>query len=257
MNEPAAPLTTEEITRAKTDRRSLNALITRYMPFIKKCAASSVFRGQARRDSLTLAMLAFSRGVQTYRNENGAFIPYAAAVIRSRLIDAARKEQSLQKMFAPLAPAPDETEPQWELEAAQRHFDLAEERNNLRLEVSEINAEFAAWGFSCMKLAKNCPKQERSRRSCRIIAKKALEDKAMVDEIKRTRQIPVKKLSALTGITEKTFEKYRRYIAALILIMSGDYPYLHSFLPDFFDTGADSLTSALGAMAVVFSEALP
>jgi RNA polymerase sigma factor len=122
----------------------------------------------------------------------------------------------------------------------------------------EINAEFAAWGFSCLGLAKTCPKQERSRRSCHIIAKKALEDTTMIDAIKRTRQIPVKKLSALTGITEKTFEKYHQYIAALILIMSGDYPYLHSYLPDFFDTDicTDSLMSGLSAMAVLFSEAL-
>jgi RNA polymerase sigma factor len=51
----------------------------------------------------------------------------------------------------------------------------------------------------------------------------------------QTRKLPIQGLAALSGVSEKTLEKYRRYIAAVIIIIHGDYPYIHSFLPHFFD----------------------
>jgi RNA polymerase sigma factor len=114
-----------------------------------------------------------------------------------------------------------------------------EEQNNLRMEIDEIKSQFADWGFTWEKLMKNCPKQERSRRTCHTIARLILEDEDLAAEMQRTRQVPAGKLSAKTGFSLKIFEKYRQYIAAVVLIIRGEYPYLHSFLPHFFDTEAE------------------
>jgi hypothetical protein len=48
---------------------------------------------------LTDAMLAFAHSVQTCNPDSGAFIQYAQAVIRSRLIDNARKELAASMPF--------------------------------------------------------------------------------------------------------------------------------------------------------------
>ncbi|MDR0642511.1 MAG: hypothetical protein LBG07_08635, partial [Treponema sp.] len=85
------------IELAKTDKHALNILLHDYMPFIKKCVSGVFFKGQSKADNLTDAMLAFTHSVQTYNSEHGAFVQYAAVVIRNRLIDRARKESSVQK----------------------------------------------------------------------------------------------------------------------------------------------------------------
>jgi RNA polymerase sigma factor len=225
----------EKLVLAKTDKLALNRFIGEYMPFIKKCAGGVSFKGEARRENLSEAMLGFIRSVETYKAENGAFIPFAQTVIRNGLIDAARREMKIQKPLFSIFSAVNEKDTQWEYDISQRNYDLLEEQENLRVEITDINAEFSQWGFDCFDLVRECPKQERSRQTCHVIARKALESETLVAEVLRTRKLPVKQLADSTGISEKVVEKYRRYIAAVIVIIAGNYPYIHTFLPHFFD----------------------
>nr|AGS53388.1 hypothetical protein [uncultured bacterium contig00018] len=51
----------------------------------------------------------------------------------------------------------------------------------------------------------------------------------MLNDTLKTRQLPY---SRLVGIyPRKVLEKYRHYIAALIILSKGDYPYVYSFVP--------------------------
>jgi RNA polymerase sigma factor len=183
-------------------------------------------------------MLGFLQSVQTFNNESGAFIPYAHIVIRNRLLNAAAKEARIRKWHIPFfskkAPSNDEGAAEYsplEIEAARRNYEITVERENLRGEIAEINAEFAGWDFDVTDLCEHRPKQDRSRLTCQAIADAALAHPGLIAEMKETRKFPVKKIIALTGCREKIIEKYRRYIIALILIMSGKYPYIQSFLP--------------------------
>jgi RNA polymerase sigma factor len=224
------------ITRAKTDKRTLIELLTDYLPLMKKAVAEVFYRREQRQDNLTEAMLAFTQSVKTYDGKLGSFAAYARTVIKNRLIDAARKESKTRKRLSFISEKDGEAPGLWEADIAKRNYDLTEQQNNLRMEIDEINTQFAEWGFTWEKLMKKCPKQERSRRSCHIIARRILEDDELAAEMLKTRQLPAGRLSAKTGFSLKIFEKYRRYIAAVVLIMRGDYPYIHSFLPHFFDT---------------------
>ena len=219
---------TAQVQAAKTEKHTLNTLLHNYMPFIKKCAANIVFKGQTKEDNLTDAMLAFAHSVQTYNPEQGAFIQYAATVIRNRLIDNVRKELSAQKRFIPLYAGTDE-EIAWENAVSLQAYDREEEERNMRLEIEAVNGEFAQWGFSWETLLKKCPKQERSRRVALRIAKTVLQDAALLADTLKTRQLPVSRLAEV--FPRKALEKYRQYIAALIIISQGDYPYLYSFVP--------------------------
>jgi RNA polymerase sigma factor len=235
MNELPASLS-EKITLAKTDRHSLNQLIHEYIPFIKKCVSGIFFHGQARQDYLTEAMLGFIQSVKTYHEEKGAFIAYAQTVIRNRLVNAAKKEAAIQKPLLPItAPQKDEKNIQWEYENAERQYTDLAVHKEAQMEISELKSAFAQWGFTWTDLLKNCPKQNRSRNSCYEIVRALLADRQLHAEMLRTSKLPIQKLSALTGHSKKTLEKYRRYISALVLIIEGDFPYIHSFLPQFFD----------------------
>jgi RNA polymerase sigma factor len=225
----------EKLALAKTGKMALNKFIGEYMPFIKKCVGGVFFKGEARRENLSEAMLGFIQSVETYNAEDGAFIPFAQTVIRNRLIDAARREIKIKTPLFSISPAANEKDTPWEYEISQRNYALLEEQENLRMEITDINAEFSQWGFDCFDLVRECPRQERSRRTCHIIARKALENETLVADVLRTCKLPVKQLAGSTGISEKVIEKYRRYIAAVIVIIAGNYPYMHTFLPHFFD----------------------
>jgi RNA polymerase sigma factor len=218
-----------QVQAAKQDKHALNTLLCDYLPFIKKCVAGVFFKGQSKADNLTEAMLAFTRSVQTYNPEQGAFFQYAAAVIRSRLIDSARKELLVQKRFFSLPVAADEKNAEWETGISLQVYNRAEEEENLRLEIEEVNGEFAKWGFSWATLLKKCPKQERSRRIALRIAETVRQDAALLADTLKTRMLPVSRLVEL--YPRKALEKYRHYIAALVILSQGDYPYVYSFLP--------------------------
>jgi RNA polymerase sigma factor len=216
---------------AKTDRHALNTLLHDYVPFIKKCVSAAFFKNQSKADNLTEAMLAFAHSVQTYRSEDGAFIQYAAVVIRNRLIDSARKELAVQKPLFSLTAA-SEKKPNWEAGVSLQVFDRAEEEENLRIEIEAIDSEFSQWGFSWETLLKKCPKQERSRRIAAHIAEAVQTSPELLADTLKTRRLPVTRLAET--FPRKALEKYRHYIAALIILSQGDYPYVYSFVPQSF-----------------------
>ncbi|MDR2898171.1 MAG: hypothetical protein LBU99_05080 [Spirochaetaceae bacterium] len=224
-----------QVELAKTDKQALNTLLHTYMPFIKKCVAGVFFKGQSKADNLTDAMLAFAHSVQTYQSENGSFIKYAAVVIRNRLIDNARQEQSVQKHF--FSPDLAEGDNPWEMDLSILAWDRAEEERNLRTEIEAINEEFSHWGFSWASLLKKCPKQERSRRICLRIAETVRESPELLTSMLQNRQLPLSRLAET--FPKKALEKYRQYIVALIILLQGNYPYVYSFVPQSFSEEAN------------------
>ena|GEM_PF-1529959 len=217
---------------AKTDRRALNGLIKDYLPFIKKCVAQISLAQDKRADLLTDAMLAFARSVETYKSEEGTFIQYAALVIRNRLIDSMRKELLLERRFFFSSPRRREEDSSWENNVSQESHRQQEEAEKLSLEIQEINREFALWGFTWDTLVKKCPKQERSRRMAWGIAETISRNPPVLEETLKTRRLPLSFL--VPPFSRKVIEKYRTYIAALVILSRGEYPYIYSFVPQFF-----------------------
>jgi RNA polymerase sigma factor len=223
---------TARLELARTDKHALNTLLHDYMPFIKKWVSAVFFQRQSKADNLTDAMLAVVHSVQNYNPEHGAFIQYAATVIRNRLIDNARQELAVQKPLLALSAGTKEQTALWEADVSLRAFDRAEEEHNLRLEIEAVNDEFSQWGFSWAALIKKCPKQERSRAVCRRIAETVRESPGLLADMLKNRQLPITRLAET--FPRKTLEKYRQYIAALIILSRGDYPYVYSFVPQSF-----------------------
>jgi RNA polymerase sigma factor len=226
----------EQVRLAQTDKHALNTLLHDYMPFIKKCVSGVFFKSQSKADNLTDAMLAFAHSVQTYNPEHGAFIQYAAVLIRNRLIDNTRKEIALRKHLFSLSAKIDAKDISWEAGISREIYNRVEEENNLRLEIEAVNREFSQWGFSWKTLFKKCPKQARSRAVCQRIAETLRHNPGLLSETITNRRLPVTRLAGT--FPRKTLEKYRHYIAALIILSQGDYPYVYSFVPQSFSEEA-------------------
>ena len=120
----------------------------------------------------------------------------------------------------------------WETGISLQFYDRTEEERNLRLEIEAVNDEFTKWGFSWTTLLKKFPRQERSRQVAARIAKTVLQDPVLLADTLKTRQLPVSRLMGI--FPGKALEKYRQYIAALIILSQGDYPYVYSFVPHHF-----------------------
>ncbi len=221
------------VQMAKQDNKALDALIDAYLPFIKDAIARITFKMQSQDDCLTIAMLAFAQSVRTYDPERGTFLAYARTVIASRLTDEARKEIRIHTPLVPLTTTIEEGDIQWETQSAIRAYQAQDEQCNLQYDIEALNIQFDAWGFDWQKLLKRCPKQDRSRRICHTVAKACLEQKELQAQMLLRRQLPMRDLSELSHVPIKTIEKYRVYIVAIILIKQGDYPYIHTFLPQF------------------------
>jgi RNA polymerase sigma factor len=234
MNGELAP----KLELAKQDKRALNALILEYIPFIKKNVSAFFYDREDRQDALTDAMLAFVNAVQTYNPEKGSFAAYAATLMRNRVINFAKKEYREKKRFVFFSVKDDESGQTLENDISRQAYDAEEERQQLDRELDEADAVFSRWGFDWDSLVKRCPKQERSRNACFAAAKKITGNFSLFETAIKTYQLPVTYLVSHEGVSKKTLEKYRVFIAALVILVAGDYPYIRAFLPQYFDEEA-------------------
>ena len=218
---------------AQNDRRKMNQLIKNFLPFIKKCVTGCRTERQSRDDALTLAMLAFADSVAAYQADKGAFLSFAHTAIRNRLIDDFRTEQRHTARNVPMLVEYAEGEETVDLETSLsiREHERRLERASLRLEIEEMSDMLSAWNTSFADLARLCPKQKRTRGQCQYIAALILKNEAWRKRLFEKRMMPTREMCEIYGVSDKIFEKYRKYIATLCIIQMGAYPRLQSFLP--------------------------
>lgn len=219
------------VLAAQTDRQQLNQLIETYLPFIKKCVAECKIQPQSREDALTLAMLAFADSVMAYQPEKGAFLAFAQTAIRNRLIDDFRMEQRKTALNIPMITDSSDPSESWETSLSLREHTQLMEQTALQHEIEEISDVFARWNISFSELAKLGPKQARTRAKCQYIATLILTTEVWQRQLFEKQRLPSKDMCKIYGVSAKILEKYRKYIIALCIIQTGDFPRLKSFLP--------------------------
>lgn len=91
----------QQVYAAKEDMEAADRLIGAYMPFIKAETAKFLKRPpmEGHDDELSIAMIAFHEAIRGYSRSRGAFLKYAAMLIKSRLIDYHRRSRSTAMSF--------------------------------------------------------------------------------------------------------------------------------------------------------------
>lgn len=176
-------------------------------------------------------MITFHEAIGGYTRTRGAFLKYAAMLIRSRLIDYSRREQwhsrviSLYELAGEGATTLSET--------------LADERNPheetavqdaTRMEIEELTRQMREFGVSLSDVADNCPKQQRTLDACRKALQYAKENPELLDDLLMTKKLPIGKLTAGSGVERKTLERHRKYMVALLLIYTNGYDIIRGHL---------------------------
>lgn len=215
-----------QVYAAKEDAQAADRLIDAYMPFIRAETAKFLKRPpvEGSDDELSIAMFAFYEAIHGYFRIRGAFLKYASLLIRSRLIDYYRKERKHLRVVSLDTPADGDDAPLGDLLADGRdHGEEMAHREATRREIEELTRQMEAFGVGLPDVADNCPRQERTLNACRKALQYAKEHPELLEELLRTKRMPIGRLAKGGGVERKTLERHRKYMVALLLIYTNGY----------------------------------
>lgn len=218
---------------AKADSQEMDDLISDYLPFIKKEAARFDSSEIDYHDRVSLGLLAFMNSVRQYQESRGNFLTYAGVSIRNRIRDEIRKAAYHNRNVVYFNESDQDGEDTQfvEAEASVRSHQRAREQSDLAEEIYELTQELAVFGISFDELAEISPRQKRSRKVCHELATAMVNSETLHQNLYRTRRLPTAHLAQQLHLSVKTVEKYRRYVIALTVILSGEYPLIRAFVP--------------------------
>lgn len=218
---------------AKEDGQKADDLIRAYIPFIRSEATKFMARlCTDQDDEYSIAMMAFYEAIMGYEKSRGAFLSYASVLIRSRLIDYQRKEARHQGHLS-LHEENGGDDDRTLLDTVADTHDPYEEsatREATRQEIEELAAVMRQFDVTFVDVADNCPKQERTMASCAAAIRYAAENRELLDELLRTKKLPLSQLVSGSGAERKTLERHRKYILAMLLIQTNGYEIIRGHL---------------------------
>lgn len=220
------------VLEAQQSAYAADALIERYLPFIRSETAKFLKRApEEQDDELSIAMLAFYEAAMGYKTGRGSFVRLAAAAIRNRLIDHHRQERRHKGILSYHAPQQDREDPILDLVADEKdHTDELVIREAARAEITEYAQQLQAFDLSLTDIADNCPKQNRTLRTCMEAVQYVKEDPALLQQLLRSKKLPLNQICAQTGADRKTLERHRKYLMAALLAFTNGFEIIRSHI---------------------------
>ena len=222
----------QQVYAAKQDVQAADRLIGTYLPFIKAETAKFLKRPpiDGHDDELSIAMIAFHEAIGGYSRTRGAFLKYAAMLIRSRLIDYSRREQRHSRVISLDAPAGETATLGETLANEKEPHEETVTRDATRAEIEELTKQMQKFGVTLSDIADNCPKQQRTLSACRKALQFARENPELLESLLQTKKLPIGQLTAGSGVERKTLERHRKYMVALLLIYTNGYEIIRGHL---------------------------
>lgn len=236
------------VASARTgDRDAREELIGFHLPFIRQVANRVAHKALdwQNSDELSIALMAFNEALDHYESNRGAgFLTFATTVIRNRLMDYYRKEARVPQ---PLAATVNLEEPGLELapselQEAWNRWELEQEEQRTAQEIDLLVDELSRYGISLADLAAASPKHRDTKATLLRVVRILLSQSDLMQAFKRSRQLPLKELELLTGVSRKVLETGRRYIVAVTVVMNTpELPRVraHIQLPDLKEVAPD------------------
>lgn len=224
----------KRVSAAKQNKYEMNNFITEYKPFIAGIVQKQVgrFVQYGKDDELSIGMMAFEEAVRAYNSDKGPFLSFAEQVIQRRIIDFLRKE-SRHNNTLPFSSFYNQEEDK-QIDVTENEAILAhnqkEESENRGYEIVEIQSELKGLGISFFELPEVSPKHQETKKLYKEIIDTIVKNHELVDFIKVKRYFPVAEVEKITGIHRKTIERSRKYVLAMVVILTGPYKYVQSFL---------------------------
>ncbi|MCE5188657.1 MAG: hypothetical protein LLF75_05695 [Eubacteriales bacterium] len=225
---------TELALHAAQDDRAREELIRRQERNILRIASRAKHRFVSKSDDeWSIALCAFSHAIDTFDRSKGGFLSYAETLIRRALIDAYRAETKFAREIA-VAPEAFDGEAEETTQSAVL-FAVVESSvraadTRLRDEILAANEALGAYGFRFYELTSSSPRQAKTRKACARAVRALLSRPADLEQLTRTKQLPMKNLIRQDGISKKLLDQYRRYIIASVVLQTGEFPILTGYI---------------------------
>ena len=220
---------------AKSNPSVLEKLIRQQEGYILKCASKTCHRYVTKSDDeWSISLMAFTQAVENYDLDKGNFLSFVDLVIKRRLIDYIKSQKKYNSEVS-VDPIVFDTEPEEESEDPALRIAVAEQvskqdGNDLKLEIEAANAIFSEYGFSFFELSSCSPHAAKTRKACATAVNYMLSNTLLLNELRSTKQLPLKIIEKGSNVPRKILERHRKYIIAAIEILSGEYPYLADYL---------------------------
>jgi RNA polymerase sigma factor len=180
-------------------------------------------------DELSIALIAFNSACENYKKDKGSFFSYAKVVIRNALIDFFRKGKNNDYLVFENGDANEHDYIDNKVSLSEYEKQI---ENKLRKEEIEmLSVELLEYQLTFSDLVDSSPSHRDTRDEILKLVSKCITNSFIIDRIKDKKRLPVKEIILLTGKNRKYIEKWRRYILALIIILSSEnYNYIKSYL---------------------------
>lgn len=218
---------------AKTDKNYTEIFLKEYEFFILKTANSVTKKYVSKSDDQwSVSLSAFHEAVKAYTYEKGNFLSFSELVIKRRLFDYIKKQS---KHFCEVTINPhifdsDSDEEDANLKQEVMGKVAIHQDNDTKLEIEAVSETLKGYGFSFFDLVSVSPKARKTKLVCAKAIFYISQNIALLNEMKRTKLLPIKVLENKLELPRKILERHRKYIIAGAEIISGDYPILSEYL---------------------------
>ena len=225
------------VGEAKGSHKAMEALIEDFKPFLHGRVVKYSLQCDAHRqeDLFSVAMVAFYEAIRSYDPEKGHFFPFVDRVVCGRIVDQLRMIYRHEGKTVPLEEEVDGQLPN-ALGAVDRIsvFRYEENRRHEYLvdEIEQFKSELLTWGITMETLSKHSPKHRKLRDIIKSAIAITLNDDDILQTILLKRYVPVKTISKTAGVSPKKLERARTFILAAVIIKTGDYSVLSSYVDD-------------------------
>ncbi len=219
------------VEKAKHDNQIRDSIITKYAPFILKTASdfTNKYINPGVDEEYSVSLLAFNEAIDSYDGTRGvSFFAFARIVIRRRLMDFYNKKN--KKVSEVSIQTLEEQNPYIEYSISLDRYKLTTEQESRKMEIEDYQRALKEFGISFDSLVDDAPKKKDARTRAVEIARIVADCPQFLSHLTKTKQLPLSEMLGKTSLSRKTLERNRKYIIAIVLILSGDYYYLKDYI---------------------------
>lgn len=226
----------EQVTLAQAgDEEIRNHLLKQYQPFIAKNVSEVCKRyiDQNRDDEFSIGLMAFNEAIDSFSSSRGSsFLSFARLVIKRKVIDFIRNEQ--RHLLAASLDEDYENDEQMEnpseITAAKEQYERQTEAWYRREEIKDFQIKLKQYKLSFKELTDVSPQHRDARESAIRVARLIYEDEALREKVLKKGRLPIKDLVDRVDVSKKTLERNRKFILAMVIILSEEYVYLQDYI---------------------------
>ncbi len=187
-------------------------------------------------DEYSIALMAVSEAIDSYKEEKGPFWNYAALVIRSRIIDEKRANKAgINEMSV----APDTFEKSDVDEDEAAEIAIRQEvqtktavyvDRGIRDELDALEQELKDYGVDLFDLPASAPKSAKTKEGCREVIAALFLPPPLVELLRKTKNLPIKELLLRCRVSRKLIDRHRKYLLASMVVKAGDYEKISEYI---------------------------